>query len=409
MRSSALLLLVFLVGCGEGLPFLGNDDGGADADAGADVVDAAPFVPGPHGPLPQEINASGADGGAGVVSSMNVVPIFFANDALENGIEGLYAQLPSSAYWSALEAEYGVGALTVAKSIVLTESPPSSATQVDVTSFIASKLGTDPAWPAPTPNTLYFIYYPTTTTLSYATFTVCTDFLGYHSYGQKGASKFLFAVQGRCTNGQISQLDDATQNTTHELVEAATDPFLVSYVTQDDAHAVWTLFPGTEIGDLCELEALSYQRMVGLDMVARFWSNSSAAAGHDPCAPAITLPYFNAVPVLPDQVDVTTFTTPILTSGVAIPVGTNKTIDVQLYSDAPVSDWTVEADDGANFAAKPAGELQFLWNKTHGNNGDTLQLTIYRVKNGANGGTEFAIRSYQSTAIWHGYFAWASN
>ena len=41
------------------------------------------------------------------------------------------------------------------------------------------------------------------------------------------------------------------------------------------------------LADLCEDEALSYQRLIGTYLTARFWSNPSAMAGHDPCAPAI--------------------------------------------------------------------------------------------------------------------------
>jgi hypothetical protein len=71
--------------------------------------------------------------------------------------------------------------------------------------------------------------------------------------------------------------------------------------------------------------------------------------------------------------------------------------------------WTVEADDGTNFAATPAGDLEFIWDHTTGGNGDTRQLTIKRVKDGPYGGTEFVIHSYVSTTIWHEFFAFAGN
>ena len=339
-----------------------------------------------------------------------VVPIFFANDALEGLVEDLLAKLPASPYWAALEAEYGVGPLTVSPSIVLSDAPPQSATQDDVAAFIASKLASDPSWPAPTPQTIYFVYYPITTALTLGSSIGCADFLGYHYYGQTTTSQpFVFAVQGRCAKGTFNQTDDATQNTTHELVEAATDPLLGSYLGQDAPHAVWSRFPGAEIGDLCEFESLSFQRMIGFDLVSRFWSNSAAAAGHDPCAPSIPLSYFNSVPVLPDQIPITIFSGTVVTNGVAVPLGTSKTIDVQLFSDAPTGDWNVEADDATNYVSANAGELALSWNKTSGNNGDTLQLTITRVKNGASGGTELVIHSWQSQAIWHAYFAWVGN
>ena len=371
-------------------------------------VDAGPFVTGPHGAFPQIINASGT---GGVLDAPTMVPIFFANDGLQAGVENLLAQLPTSSYWSALETEYGVGPLTVAPSIVLSDAPPQTASDIDVITFIASKIGTDPAWPTPTPNTIYFIYYPASTTLTYApSATSCVDFDGYHFYGQTSPNtKFVFAVAARCNFPNITPIDDLTQTTTHELVEASTDPLLLTYSLMDSPHAAWSVFPGAEVGDLCELEELSYQRLVGTSLVARFWSNSAAAAGHDPCAPAISLPYFNSIPVLPDQIGIKLPGGTFLTDGVVVPVGTSATIDVQLFSDAPTGDWFVEADDAANFAQVSPGELAFTWDTTTGNNGDTLHLTITRTKNGSFGNTEFVIRSFASSTIWHEYLGLAGN
>ena len=403
MRFVSFLAALTLFGCSDGSP----NEGDAAADAPPDVVDAAPFAPAAHGAFPQEVNLE-SDGG--VVTAMTVVPIFFANDGLQSGIEGLYAELPSSPYWSALEKEYGVGPLTVAPSIVLSDAPPASATSLQTEQFINGKLASDKSWPAPTEGTLYFIYYPSTTTLSFSTETSCTNFLGYHSYGQTpSASRYLFAVQARCSGGALSLVDDATQNTTHELVEAATDPFLVSYATQDSAHLAWSLYPGFEIGDLCELETLTYARMVGKNMIARFWSNSSAAAGHDPCAPSIGSPYFNSVPVLTDPITVTINGQTMATTGATIATGTTRTIDVQLFSDAPTSAWTLLATDALDTTGTSPGELQFVWDKASGNNGDTRKLTIRRAKDGANGGSEFMIYSVQSQAVWHAYFGWIGN
>jgi len=397
-----ILALAVLLGCGEGLPFLDGGDAAVDVDAG-------PFVTGPHPALPQATNATGT---GQVLKAPTMVPIFYANDGLESDIESFLAQLPTSSYWSDLETEYGVGPLTVAQSVVLSETPPQTASETDIIAFIASKIGTDPSWPAPTEDTMYFMYYPASTTLTFSQggATSCVDFAGYHYYGQNSStSKFVFAVVARCNNSQIAPIDDATQTTSHELVEATTDPFLLTYAITDPAHMVWSLFPGGEIGDMCELELLSYQRLVGNSLVARFWSNSSAAAGHDPCAPSINRPYFGAIPVLPDQVALVLGSQTFFTDGVAVPVGTSKTVDVQLFSDAPTGDWTVEADDAVGFSGVSPHELDLVWNKTTGNNGDTLQLTITRAKDGPYGGSPFIIHSYQSAGVWHEYIAFAGN
>ena len=60
-----------------------------------------------------------------------------------------------------------------------------------------------------------------------------------------------------------------------------------------------------------------------------------------------------------------------------IPVGKSKTIEVDLYSDMPTSGpWTVGTVDlVAQYFNQPAS-LTFKWDKTSGQNGDRLNLTI---------------------------------
>ena len=408
MGARAWIVVAALVGCGGGAATL--DDGGMDATAdarpdapAADAgVDAAPDAP-THGAFPQAI-----DGGGGVLGAPVVVPVFFSGDALEPNLEAFLAALASSPYWSALESEYGVGPLTVAPSVVLDDTPPVNASIDDVADFIAAKLEpgdagdaeAGAAWPAPTPNTVYFMYYPASTTLTLGSSTGCDGFAGYHSNWHTASNQtFVFAAQARCP--QLQTLDVATQNTTHELVESTTDPLFTTYASVDQAHAIWSSIPGYELGDLCEFEALSYQRMIGSSLVARFWSNSAAAQGHDPCAPAIPDPYYNAVPVLPDQVSITLFSQQVTTDGVSVPLHQSKTIAVQLFSDAPTSDWGLQAQD----LSSSGSELTFSWDQTSGNDGATRELTITRQANAASGGTEFVIYSQQSSSSWHAYFA----
>lgn len=400
-------------GCGGGGSSPG--DGGMDATADAVVKDAGPadvhesdvFAPGPHGAFPQDIN-----GGGGVLTAPVVIPVFFSGDGLETDLETFLGQLAASPYWSALSSEYGVGPLTIGASIVLDDVPPGTASIDDVAAFIAAKLeagdagdaGDAGAWPAPTPNTVYFMYYPASTTLTLGASVGCTGFAGYHSNWHTSTNEtYVFAAQARCPT--LQTLDVATQNTTHELVEATTDALFTGYASIDQAHAVWSEDPGYELADLCEVEALSYQRMIGNSLVARFWSNASAAQGHDPCAPPIAAAYYNAVPVLPDTVSITLSSQAVATSGVAVPLHQSKTIAVQLFSDAPTTDWMLQAQD----LSSSGSELTFAWDDASGNNGDTRELTITRQANGANGGTEFVIYSQQSSSSWHAYFAVAGD
>jgi hypothetical protein len=175
----------------------------------------------------------------------------------------------------------------------------------------------------------------------------------------------------------------------------------------DDDHAEWNDYPGSELADLCETEPLSYVRTIGSYEVQRFWSNASAKNGHDPCVPLIAAPYYNSVPVLNDAVTYASNTT-VTAKGVKVPLGTSKTIQVQLFSDAPTSDWTLSAQD-ASYLFGGTTQLTFAWDQTSGNNGDTRALTITRVANGPSGATEFAIYSTQSSSSYHAYYGIAGN
>jgi hypothetical protein len=122
----------------------------------------------------------------------------------------------------------------------------------------------------------------------------------------------------------------------HELAEVTTDPFFDAYLTVDQAHIVWSAFGGTaiaesEIGDMCAAE-MSITPSRPAYALPRIWSNSSAAASHDPCVPSPQgQVYFNAAPVLPDIVSVREQST----RGVRLQSCEQKTIEVDLFSDGP--------------------------------------------------------------------------
>jgi len=391
--------LVMIAACGGGLPARPDV-----ADGSADVAEAgAPYSEAEHAAFPISVSTGGT-----VLQAPTVIPVFYAEDiAARNTAEALLAKLPTSDYWAQLEKEYGVGPLTVASSVVLDVSPPAAMTADDVSSLIASKLNAhDASWPPADPNNIYFIYFPSETTLDLNGSAGCTDFLGYHDHGlAEPDTRFVFAVQARCPN--VPLIDGVTQNTTHELVEAATDPYYDAYSIVDDAHAVWNYFPTGEIGDMCEYESLSYQRDVGDSLVARFWSNSAGQAGHDPCVPAIAAPYYNSVPVLPDALQLIFNGKEIDTTGIRVPQGTSKTIDVQLFSDGPTDDWTVSAADASYLYGTGTPDLTFTWSKSVGNNGDVFELTIKRIQSTYANGTEFVIYSQKSSTDFHEYFAFA--
>jgi hypothetical protein len=153
----------------------------------------------------------------------------------------------------------------------------------------------------------------------------------------------------------------------------------------DPDHIVWdVLGMGGEAGDLCQPEgAAAYFTPPDVgNFVQRTWSNQLAAASHDPCAPDLVgLPFFQSAPVLDETVTFSSgLTADVTTKGVTIPMGQSRTIEVDLFSDAPTGGpWTVTADDlvsklfGRYGVAK---SLSFAWDRTQGTNGEKLHLTI---------------------------------
>jgi hypothetical protein len=80
--------------------------------------------------------------------------------------------------------------------------------------------------------------------------------------------------------------------------------------------------------------------------------------------------------------------------GVKVAVGASVTIDVQLFSDGPTSGpFTVAAAESLNGAT-----LAFTWDKTSGQNGDVLHLTIKALVAAPAGGTTFELTSSLGTA-----------
>jgi hypothetical protein len=219
----------------------------------------------------------------------------------------------------------------------------------------------------------------------------------------------------RCTDAfdGLNLFDSLTAATSHEVVEAATDPYGDSpaFLFVDAGHVGWTWHPPTqEVADMCDWDKNSFGRVDGLDYaVERIWSNAAAAAGQDPCRPAPPgSVFFNGMPVLNQVV-------PIRapwggwsgqTLGVPIAVGTSATIDVQLFSSGPTTPWKVR---GADLSTLEGGEpeLAFAFDREEGSNGDTLHATITVLRSGPYGGSEFAIISERGTDmnVWFGFVA----
>lgn len=397
-------------GDAEAVSPLGSDSG-PNGVVGTDGGRGGPY-PAPHAALPEVASRGGP-----VLHAPRLVPIFFRGDALEPDLEAFMAALPKSSYWAAATAEYGVGDVTVAPSVVVSDAAPASMTDRDVFSWLATRIdGQSAGFPPATAEDVYMLFVPETTTVLATGGKSCVDFGGYHADairritagGSGGAldaggssdsgaaldagapvqtiQRFVYAVIDRCPErGGGSQFDSLTTAISHELIEASTDPFVRSrpaYTVIDAQYAAWehgiTLEPLSELADVCLYDG--DPAFFGQYAVQRAWSNRAAAAGLDPCVPAGRNGYYAAAPDTLDQVPFEGGTV----LGVSVPVGTSRTLDIRLFSTSPVPDWTVFAGEGPMSA--PGTSLTFAWNEQIGNNGDVLKLTVSRVADGPIGG-----------------------
>lgn len=137
--------------------------------------------------------------------------------------------------------------------------------------------------PKPDDNTIFMTYFPKNMSVSAFGMHSCQDFCAYHGFnGTPDRDHFYYGVMpdisGSCFNGcgYASNVFGAeTAISTHELIEAVTDPFPTPG-TQAAYPQAWNDRQGAEIGDICAgsnntLKALSSKRSF---IVQSEWDNN---------------------------------------------------------------------------------------------------------------------------------------
>jgi hypothetical protein len=174
--------------------------------------------------------------GGPVMPTPHVIPVFFGDDSLRPAIEGYLKALGKSAYWRATTAEYGVGPLVVDPSVVISEPAPAS---IDVATgvewFTREFARAGGAFGTPDRNTIYAIYPPASTIVSFLPDipNMCNNGLGgggFHASAVLDAGlEVPFAVSSRCSaslSPGYTDLDVYSASMSHELIEAVTDPLI---------------------------------------------------------------------------------------------------------------------------------------------------------------------------------------
>ena len=423
-----------------------ENDAGSSADV-ADVIEAAAYPAFVPTDIPQVATRGGP-----VLALPKVYPIYFASDdpTVTAQVTDFVSKVGATPYWNTVAGEYGVGSLVAETPIQLTaaDNPPALYTDTQIENWLDAKLGDgadggtgapDPAFPTPDGNTIFAFFFPSGVTISQGgggpppgdggasdaaapTGSLsCTSFGGYHSaFTMNNNTNVAYAVIPRCANFDgFTGIDAVTAAASHELLEGTTDPYLDAFSSTDSAHRYWATVVGGggEIGDMCAQTLSSFTHFPELPayLVQRCWSNKTALTGGDPCVPVPPGEvYFNTIPVMPDVLQVMgrgadggTSTVP--TKGVQIAVGASKTIELDLFSNVPTSeDWNITAYDSNTLNQLTPALLDFSFDKSHGHNGDKIQMTIKVLAAGRRNTEAFMIVSTLGTSqtspqnIWAG-------
>jgi hypothetical protein len=350
----------------------------ASADAGAPGADAEVGQNYPAFDFPR-LTASRA--GDSEVGAPRIVPVLFHNDPNPNlaaTIGDFLGRWTSSPYWKQQVSEYGVGDVTVAPTVTPAQDAPALTSDQEIATWLTGQLDgthTD-VWGTPDKNSVYVLIYPPTTTISDGQTSSCKDYSGYHHSLPLSATLTVYrAVIPQCSPGTHTGV------ISHEIVEAVTDGAIGK--GYDGLAPPYSLFGGGELADLCDSSGTVMPADVGYPF-QRTWSNAASLAGGDRCVPVPAgEPYFGAFPVLPDRFSDKSGATDEV---VIVPPGQSKTIDVRLFSTGPLPGlFTVSVSKATNLA--------LTLDRTQGQNGDILHLTIQNNGTATQGTASFSLTS----------------
>jgi hypothetical protein len=366
------------------------------ADGG---IDSGTAFPAPHPAFPSVVGANGP-----VVRAPVLVPVTFDGDENRGDIEAFVAAVGGTAYWKATTAEYGVGPAAAGAALHATGPAPKALDEVRA--WLLRKLdGDHPGWPAPDANTIFALYLPCPGPDEVS---ACPGADACHDAVQVGSTSVPYAIIEECVDPGDDASHALVEFAAHELIEAATDPFITlgntAFGGVDADHLIWQSVGFDEVADNClpaprvKLPGLPY-------VVPAIWSNAAAAAGTNPCVSGEVseAPFFGGAAVLEDDVPFVTDHGTTTTKGIRLAVGEERTVDLVLFSDRATPPIDVVATDGRS-------ELELRLDRSTGINGAHLRLTIKRVKTGTrSGGSRVAIGTSLGTTLGFQTFGFVAN
>jgi hypothetical protein len=167
------------------------------------------------------------------------VTVTWSDDPNVATLESVGDTIGASDFWKEVVGEYGVGPATSGASnhVHLTTplvlpTDPNTDPALSIVKLISDAL-TDTAtsgWPAPTDETVYLVYLHGANAMR-----LCEQGAGgMHESLTVGGKEVPFAISAACAgpDGKSTAVEEATISASHELAEAAIDPF-------PDTHPAW--------------------------------------------------------------------------------------------------------------------------------------------------------------------------
>lgn len=327
-------------------------------DAGASGAPDG-FVPAPHPPFPLVTKHAGP-----VLESIQLVPIYFGNDPLRAEIERFNTWIVGSDYWKRVGAEYGVKSGTSLPGLQF-EMSPTTISASEITVWLDAHVA-DGTLPKPNANTVFVLFYQSGVTVNTDTGTSCRAFAGLHNSFVMNNAVFKgevpFVILPRCSYSPGDELMIVTDVASHELIEAATNPFPLtnpSWIMDNHSGPLeaWEILSGPAIADLCLNQ--SYDEIEGFS-VQNIWSNAAAKAGNNPCQPSDPQHPF--------------FTVSAEETIYHAQPGSTVSIVASAWSNRPMSDWEIAVNWG--FVPYSDFDGNATLDRNTINNGEEVKVTV---------------------------------
>jgi hypothetical protein len=396
----------------------------AALDAGPDNEQDPDVYPSQHHPIPEITYNGGA-----ILNHIRIVTITFTGNPHRDGFRGFDHFISGSDWWKQTAGGYCVdggpnagcvGTGTTAAPDGAAWMPDGSTddagdghldvelaydfagqgiTDNDVQTWLTNHLAAGD-FPAGDSQTVYAIYFPSTTSISDGNGGVsCVNFLGYHSEAaitvQPGV--VAYAVLPYCDFGQgdLVNYQWATLAASHELNEAATDPHpgtdTAFYLFTNDAWVANSIGGGGENGDMCM--HVNYDLGQTYDEsgynVQRIWSNQAAGASKQPCQPWTPTYHSAALRTAPQKIPPDDH----LSDGyVFLKAGTSVDVVADVFSGAPLphdlqlyaGKFKQGATDPSDMSPPDQG-VTVTFSQTQVHNGNGVIVTFAAPKNAVPG------------------------